>query len=106
MPFGLCNTPATFERIMETVLRGLTWNLCLVYVHNIVVAGPTVAETVRRLGLVWQRLRQAGLKLKPSKQAGRTSDLFQPSVAFLGHIVSKKGVDTDPGKVTALTRRP
>ena len=58
--FGLCNATATFERVMETVLRGLTWNICLVYVEDIVVRGPTVEETVRRLRLVWQRLREAG----------------------------------------------
>jgi hypothetical protein len=53
MPFGLCNAPATFERIMASVLRGLNWTLCLVYIDDIVVAGPTVSEAVRRLGLVF-----------------------------------------------------
>jgi hypothetical protein len=47
MLFRLCNVPATFERIMETVLRGLNWTLCLVYMDDIVVGGPTVLETVR-----------------------------------------------------------
>lgn len=51
MPFGFCNAPATFERIMVKVLKGLNGTLCLVYIDDIVVAGPTVEETVRRLVL-------------------------------------------------------
>jgi hypothetical protein len=101
MPFGLCNAPATFERIMETVLRGLNWIFCLVYIDDIVVGGPTVQETVRRLGLVFERLREAKLKLKPAK-----CSLFKPSVAFLGHVVNAQGINTDPEKVRAIAERP
>ena len=82
------------------MLRGLTWNICLVYVDDIVVAGPTIEETVRQLRLVWQQLREAGLKLKPSK-----CDLFRPSVTFLGHVVSEAGVNNDPAKIDALMNR-
>jgi hypothetical protein len=101
MPFGLCNAPATFERIMEKVLRGLNWTHCLVYMDDIVIGGCTVEETVRRLGLVFDRLRDTGLKLKPAK-----CSLFQPSVSFLGHVVDASGIDTDPEKVRAIAGRP
>jgi hypothetical protein len=47
MPFGLCNAPASFERIMEIVLMGLNWVLCLVYIDDIVVGGPTAGLSVR-----------------------------------------------------------
>jgi hypothetical protein len=94
MPFGLCNAPATFERIMETVLRELNWVLCLVYIDDIVVGGPTVQETVRRLVLLFDRLRDTKLMLKPAK-----CSLFRPSVSFLGHVVSAQGINTDPEKV-------
>jgi hypothetical protein len=67
MPFGLCNAPSTFECIMESVLRGMNWKLCLVYIDDIVVAGPTIAETVRRLGLMFDCLREVNLNLKPAK---------------------------------------
>jgi hypothetical protein len=72
-----------------------------VYIDDIVVGGPTVQETVRHLGLIFDRLREAGLKLKPAK-----CSLFQLSVAFLGHVVSAEGITTDPEKVRAISERP
>ena len=48
MPFGLCNAPATFERLMESVLRGLTYEACLVYLDDVIVVGRTFQEQSRR----------------------------------------------------------
>ena len=101
MPFGLCNAPATFERLMEKVMAGLQWEILLVYLDDIIVFGETVMETLERLQVVLDRLRNAGLKLKPSK-----CHLFQRSVAYLGHIVSAEGVATDPQKVQAVANWP
>ena len=101
MPFGLCNAPATFERLMEKVMSGLQWEILLIYLDDIIVFGKTVTEMIERLQVVWSRLRQAGLKLKPSK-----CHLFQKSVAYLGHIVSADGVATDPSKVQAIAKWP
>ena len=67
MPFGLKNAPATFSRLMGTVLRGLLWKKCLVYLDDIIVFSSTFEEHVERLGQVFDRLRQANLKLKPKK---------------------------------------
>ena len=80
MPFGLCNAHATFERVMETVVRGLNWSVCAAYMDDIVVVGATVLETVERLTLVYRRLQRNGLLLKPMK-----CSLFQKTVTFLGH---------------------
>jgi hypothetical protein len=101
MPFGLCNALATFERIMQTVLWGLNWVLCLVYIDDIVVGGPTVEETDRRLAMVFNRMRDAKLMLKPAK-----CSLFMPSVLFLGHVVSAQGINTDPEMIRAIVARP
>jgi hypothetical protein len=65
MPFGLCNAPATVERLMETVLAGLQWDICLIYLDDVIIYGKNVDEMIRNLSLVFDRLSSAGLKLKP-----------------------------------------
>ena len=101
MPFGLCNAPGTFERVMEVVVRGLQWRTCLVYLDDIVVFSATFEEHLQRLGEVLDRLIAAGLKVKPSKcQLGRRR------VNFLGHMVSQEGIGTDPAKVAAVESWP
>ena len=101
MPFGLCNAPATFERLMEKVMRGLQWDILLIYLDDVIVFCRTVTEEIERLRVVFSWLRQAGLKLKPSK-----CFLFQRSVGYLGHVVSPDGVATDPEKVWAVADWP
>lgn len=97
MPFGLCNSPSTLSRLLEDVLRGLQWEECLLYMDDIIVPGPSFTECLKRLEHIFQRLKNANLKLKPSK-----CNLFQKSVKFLGHVVSDKGVHTDPDKTEAV----
>ena len=92
MPFGLANAPSTFERLIEDVMRGLQWEVCLVYMNDVIVPSATFEDTIARLDLVFQRLSEANLKLKPSKCI-----LFQRQVKFLGHIVSEEGISTHSG---------
>ncbi|KAI5725816.1 hypothetical protein M8J77_020471 [Diaphorina citri] len=101
LPFGLCNSPATFERLMDCVLRGLTWKTCLVYLDDIIVIGKTFQEHVENLKAVFLRLRSAHLKLGPKK-----CNLFRTEVKYLGHIVSADGVKTDPDKIEAVKSWP
>ena len=101
MPFGLANAPATFERPMETVLRGLQWEECLVYKDDIIISGSTVDQCLERIRHVFGRLSEANLKLKPSK-----CTFFKRSVQFLGHIVSEEVFNTDPSKVQAVRDWP
>ena len=49
MPFGLCNAPATFERLMDRVLCGMRWSRCLVYLDDVISFGKTVPEAIWRL---------------------------------------------------------
>ena len=95
MPFGLCNAPATL------VLAGLQWEHCLVYLDDVIVLGRSFNEHLQNLQTVFQRLRQAGLRLKPRKCA-----FFQQEVQYLGHIVSRKGIATDPSKVQKVETWP
>ena len=89
MPFGLCNAPATFQRLMDCVLAGLQWQSCLVYLDDVIVLGRSFPEHLHNLRAVFDRLREAGLKL------------------FLAiYIVSEEGVSTDPAKVQAVTNWP
>lgn len=67
MPFGLCNAPATFQRLMEQVLAGLHWICCLVHLDDIVVFSRSITEHLSKLREVFSRLKQARLKVKPSK---------------------------------------
>lgn len=101
MPFGLCNAPGTFQRLMEFVLAGLQWQTCLVYLDDVIVYGQEFDEHLERLREVFNRFRQAGLKLKPSK-----CFLLRPRVPYLGHVISAEGVNTDPAKIEAVKQWP
>ena len=63
MPFGLCNGPATFQRLMDLLLAGIQWNNCLVHLDDIIELGKTLDDHLKHLGQVFQRLREANLKL-------------------------------------------
>ena len=97
LPFGLTSAPATFQRMMEQIFRGLHWKTLLLYLDDVIVIGNDFETHCRRLEEVLARLRSAGLKLKPSK-----CELFQTSVKYLGHIVSQEGVSTDPDKIQSV----
>jgi len=97
MPFGLTCAPSVFQRLMDVVLCGLSYQTCLVYLDDIIVFGQTFDEQLERLGEVFSRLRAANLKLKPSK-----CFLCQRNVEFLGHVVSEKGLGMQPSKIEAI----
>ena len=94
MPFGLCNAPATFQRLMDVVLSGLQWTSCLVYLDDIIVMGRTFEEHLSNLDSVFARIREAGMKIKPAK-----CFFLRERVQYLGPIVSKDGIEADPDKL-------
>ena len=87
MPFGLCNAPATFERLMDRVLCGMRWSRCLVYLDDVISFGMSIPGALARLEEVLSRLSDFGLQLKAKK-----CTFMQTEVAFLGHIVGGTGV--------------
>jgi len=101
MPFGLCGAPFTFQRLMTSVLRDQNWLTCLIYLDDIVVFSRTFEEHVQRLSVIFGKIREAGLKLSPAK-----CKFFSPEVKYLGHVISKDGLKTDPEKICALKKWP
>ena len=101
LPFGLTSAPACFERLMETVFRGMQWTQLLIYLDDIIVFASDLSTHLERLEEVFRRLKKAGLKVKPSK-----CHLLAKRVEYLGHVVDQHGIATDPKKVEAVKEWP
>lgn len=101
MPFGLCNAPATFQRLMERAMGDLNLRDCLIYLDDIIIFSDTFESHLSRLEAVFQRLHEYNLKLKASK-----CEFFRTQVTYLGHVVSEHGIKTDPEKLKVLKDWP
>ncbi|KAL1281970.1 hypothetical protein QQF64_000773 [Cirrhinus molitorella] len=103
MPFGLCNAPSTFQRLMERLFGDQRCQSLLLYLDDVVVFSSSIAQHLERLAMVLDRLEKEGLKVKLEKCA-----FFRSEVKYLGHVISAQGVATDPGKIEAVAqwRRP
>lgn len=101
MPQGVSGAPATFQRIMEKTVGDMNLLEVLVYLDDLIVFGATLEEHEQRLLKVLDRLQEEGLKLSLDK-----CQFCQPSVSYVGHIVSQEGVSTDPKKTEAVTTWP
>lgn len=102
LPLGLCNSPSTFQRLMEHVPRGLNWQTSLTDIDDIIIYSQDSEEHLRHLEDVFLRLRKAHIKLKPSK----CCFFAQDHVAYLGHIVSRQGIHPNPDRVSVVTDFP
>ena len=100
VPFGLCNAPATFSRLMDCVLSGLHWETCLFYL-DIIVFSPTWEEHLARLRQVFERLRHANLKLGAEKCAFAAKE-----VSYLGHRVTEEGPLPDSALLVTIREIP
>jgi len=101
MPFGLCNAPGTFQHYMNDTFRDFLDQFLIVYLDDLLIYSDNLAEHKRHVRMVLERLRDAGLCLKPSK-----CQFHVQEVAFLGFIVSSEGVRMDPSKVAAIAEWP
>ena len=101
VPFGLCNAPATFSRLMDQVLAGLHWETCLFYLDDILVFSSTWEEHLARLREVFERLRHAKLKLGAAKCTFSAKE-----VSYLGHRVTEEGLLPDPSLLAAMRDIP
>lgn len=101
MPFGLTNSPISFQTLMSNVLRGLNWKSVLVYVDDILIFSRSFDEHLTHLAQVFDRLNEANLKLQPAK-----CHFAVKEVKFLGHIISRQGVRVDSEKTAAVSEFP
>ena len=100
MPFGSCDATAIFQRLMAQVLTRVTknhGNLVMCYVDDVVIATPTLADHIDRLDGVFDCMKRAGLKCKPSK-----FEFLRDSIKYLGRMVDRHGVRPDPEAVEAV----
>ena len=97
VPFGLCNAPATFSRLMDRVLAGLHWETCLFYLDDIIVFAVTWEEHLTRLRQVFKRLHHAQLKLGAEK-----CTFAAKKVSYLGHRVTSEDLLPDPTLLKAI----
>ena len=101
MPFGLKNAPASFQRLMDDLLRGLQGIILFVYLDDIVIYSNTLQEHEKKINLLFSRLRKAGLKLQIDK-----CEFLKTEVNYLGHVLSEKGLSPDPKKIEAVRKFP
>ena len=101
IPFGLCNAPPTFQRLMLNCLGELNLTYCLIYLDDVIIFSQTEEEHLERMRVVFDRLHEHGLKLKPSK-----CNMFKTEINYLAHHVSKKGVLPSKKNLEAIAECP
>jgi len=82
IPFGLTNALATFQRALDIILSGLKWQLCLVYLDDVIIFSESAEQHVKDVDVVLTRLREAGVTLNLEK-----CTWFSDEVEYLGQIV-------------------
>jgi len=97
MPFGLTNAPATFQRALDVILSGLKWQVCLVYLDDVIIFSANAEQHVKDVDNILHRLREAGVALNLEKCAW-----FSDEVEYLGHIVRPGKLHVHNKNVDAL----
>lgn len=101
MPMGLKNSPSTFQRVMDNVLRGLQNEICLVYLDDIIVFSTSLQEHMVNLEKVFSRLRESNFKIQMDK-----SEFLKLETAYLGHVITREGIKPNPDKIKSIQNYP
>jgi len=101
MPFGLCNAPSTFQATMNDIFHPYLRKFVIVFFDDILVYSPSVETHIEHLEIVFKCLLDNQFYLKRSK-----CSFAQPSIEYLGYIVSFGGVAPDPEKIKAMLSWP
>ena len=97
MPMGLTNTPASFQALMNNVLRDYIDKICEVYLDDILIYSKNPDEHDEHIHLILQKLKEYSLKVDLEK-----SEFDKEEVEFLGHIIGKDSIRMDPRKIQAI----
>ena len=101
LPMGLSTAPNSFQLLMDKVLRGLTFKSCLCYLDDVLIASEKFSDHIADVREVFERFRDAGLKLNPKK-----CFFGQESCIYLGHLISREGIRPPPDRVKAIEELP
>jgi len=99
MPFGSMNAPATFQRLADRILRGLTWKQCLIYIDDVLVFSSSFEQHLKDVDEVLNRFKHAGLKLKPEK-----CFFGKEEVEYLGFSITRDGIRATRSKIEAVLK--
>ena len=101
MPFGLCNAPATFQRLMNNIFQEFVGIFLLIYIDDIIIFSKSAEEHFANIKATLEQIINVNIRLNPKK-----CKFFMEKVNFLGHTVSIDGIEPDPSKVIALKAIP
>ena len=101
MPFGLRSSPITFTRLINTVFHGMLGTVVHAYMDDLIIASQSLTEHFDKLRKVFDRLKQANLKIKLSK-----CDFLKRQISYLGHKISDRGIEVTNDKVSAIINFP
>ena len=100
MPFGLAQAPAYFQQLIFIVLQGYS-DFAMAYLDDIIIFSKNEAEHLKHIEIIFQKLKETGLKLKESK-----CDFFKKEIHYLGHLISDKGIYPLPEKLDTIQNLP
>ena len=99
-PFGLAQAPASVQALISTVLGGLS-HFAIAYLDDIIIFSKNEEEHLQHLEIIFEILHEAGLKLKRSK-----CSFMKMHIEYLGHLISEKGIELMPDKLSAIKEMP
>ena len=101
LPFGLKNSPATFQRVMDNILKEYLNKFCLVYMDDIIIFSKSQNEHLQHISAIFKKMREYNLKVQLDK-----SEFLRKDVEFLGHIITPDGIKPNPSKISAIEKYP
>lgn len=101
MPFGLKNAPATFQRLMNEILRDYINKICVVYLDDILIFSTSLTEHIQSVRKIFNKLSEHNLKVQFDK-----CSFLKKETEFLGHVLTDKGMKPNPNKIQCIKEYP